>query len=264
MLLSSFFRPEVGVRFSARVGVLALAASALVSCSTDTEAVPDQSLAYYPLATGSYRVYDVLDSTYRDYKATVSHYQLKEEVTSATEPDAAGELVYRVLRSRRASSAESWRVDSVVTVSANLRRVLELRNNVRRVELVFPVAEDKQWDANAFNIFTQLDSADQANHKFHQLNRAYSRVGAPLTLQRAGQTFTYPATITTTNDLSPSPYKTGITNISYTVVRSVFAEGVGPVYRARRFYDYCKPGDCRPGVIYFGYSHSEVLIEHGP
>jgi hypothetical protein len=238
---------------------------ALAGCQTEMEAVPDQGKEYYPMAVGSYRIYDVVDSAFNANVAKVSRFQFKEEVASEQTADATGRLVYRVIRSRRNTSADAWRVDSVITVSASLRNVLVMRNNTRTVELVFPVNEGKQWDSNAFNTLSEvdLDSAAKANRNYEVLNRAYSRVGQVFSVVSNGKTYSYPNTVTTMNDLKNDRAGAGVNLYYYTVLRNVYAQGVGPVYRARRNFIYCQTGNCvpNPAYIYLGQSRSEVLVE---
>ncbi|TGD80352.1 hypothetical protein [Hymenobacter wooponensis] len=245
--------------------IFLLGTLALAGCKNETEAVPDQSQEYYPLEVGSYRIYDVVDSTFNANVAKVERFQFREEVATEQTADATGRLVYRVVRSRRATPANAWKVDSVITVSASQRNVMELRNNTRRVELVFPVNEGKQWDSNAFNTLSEedLDSVAKANRNYEVLNRAYSHVGEPFTIVSSGKTYSYPNTVTTMNDLSNS--RTGVNAYYYTVLRNVYAQGVGPVYRARRRFIYCQTGNCvpNPAYIYLGQSRSEVLVDSG-
>ncbi|QJX48622.1 hypothetical protein HMJ29_17530 [Hymenobacter taeanensis] len=177
--------------------------------------------------------------------------------------DATGRLVYQVIRSRRMTTADAWKVDSVLTISASQRNVLELRNNTRRVELVFPITEGKQWDSNAFNTLSleDLDPDALANRNYEVLNRSYINVGQSFSIASNGKTYSYPNTVTTLNDLSNA--RTGVNAYYYTVLRNVYAQGVGPIYRARRRYIYCQTGNCtpNPAYIYLGQSRSEVLVD---
>ncbi|WP_460611843.1 hypothetical protein [Hymenobacter seoulensis] len=240
-----------------RVAAWALAGFAavggLVACENETELVPNQSAEYYPLEVGSYRVYDVVDTAYRSNVATVTRFQFKEQVDSALEPDATGQPAYRVVRSRRANASEAWSIDSVITVTSSTRSVQEQRNNRRTVELIFPLRDGKAWNANAFNTLDTIEA----------VNRSYEWVDKPFTISSNGKSYSYPSTTATINDLTNAD--TGINLFYYTVLRSVYAKGVGPVYRARRRFIYCPAGNCtpNPAYIYLGQSRSEVLVESG-
>jgi hypothetical protein len=258
---SSWLRPLTQVAKALSLFVLL----GMVGCKNETEAVPDQSQEYYPLAVGSYRIYDVVDSTFNANVPRVNRFQFKEEVATEQTADATGRLVYQIIRSRRTTAADAWKVDSVITVSTSQRNVLELRNNTRRVELVFPVNEGKQWDSNAFNTLSLEDLQPDAlaNRDYEVLNRSYLRVGQSFTINSNGKSYSYPNTVTTLNDLSNA--RTGVNAYYYTVLRNVYAQGVGPVYRARRRFIYCQTGNCtpNPAYIYLGQSRSEVLVESG-
>jgi hypothetical protein len=131
--------------------VLVLAGSSLTSCKNESEMVPDLSQDYYPLEVGSFRIYDVADTTYNNGKPTVSRFQFREQVESDAVKDVTGQPAYQIIRSRRATATDPWKVDSVLVVSATPRRVLLQRNNRQTVELVFPVNEGRAWSMNAFN-----------------------------------------------------------------------------------------------------------------
>lgn len=237
---------------SKRAGLLPLLAGALAlgGCQSETEAVPDQGPEYYPLAVGAYRIYDVVDTSYQANVPTVSRFQFKEQVESAVEPDVTGQPAYRIVRSRRALATDAWRVDSVITVTTTGRALTEQRHNRRTVELVFPVQEGKSWNWNAFNALDTVVA----------VNRFYTRVGQPFSISRGGKTYQYENTLTTTSDVSEA----AINAAYYTVIRSTFAPGVGPVYRVRRrFISRCDAVGCNPVFRQQGQSRSEVLIETG-
>ena len=227
-----------------------LGAAALTSCQDDSEVQPFVGPEYYPLAVGTYRIYDVTDTAWANNKATASRFQFREQVDTELTPDAAGESVYRVIRSRRPTATDAWRVDSVFTIAVGERAVTEQFNNRRIVALVFPVEDGKAWNINAFN------SADSIRAS----NRMYSKVGQPFSVQRNGKTYSYDNSITTTNNLSVD------VNACYTTIkRTTFAQGVGPVYRVSRAFTH-DPGGGKPcdnTAIYLGQSRSEVLIESG-
>ncbi|UYZ64108.1 hypothetical protein [Hymenobacter weizhouensis] len=236
-----------------QVAELLLAGAGLLaaSCQTETEPAPDQGQSYYPLELGSYRIYDVADTTFRANVPTVSRFQFREQVDAQMEPDATGQPAYRIIRSRRATPADSWQFDSVFTVTATPKHVLLARNNRRTVELVFPVEEGKVWNLNAFNTLDTIEAE----------NRLYVHVGRPLTVSSNGRQFQYPNTVTTINDV-----RYDVNAFYATIRRDVFAQGVGPVYRVRRRFTFCSNDPTcvpRPTYIHQGQSRSEILVESG-
>ena len=242
------------------LGLSAAAALLLASCGDNAEVLPKQLPDYYPLSVGSYRIYDVTDTTWRNNVPTASHFQFREQVLAAPEPDAVGQPVYQVVRSRRATAAEAWRPDSVLTVTVAPLNVTEQFNNRRTVALVLPAVEGKSWSYHAFNSnYNASDSQDSAS----VVTRFYEQVGKPLSIVRNGKTYDFANTVTTINDL-----KTGSNNNATKLIvqRTTFAPGVGPVYRVSRSYknDCSGAEGCRvPFVRYLGQSRNQVLIESG-
>ncbi|MBT9392333.1 hypothetical protein KLP40_04085 [Hymenobacter sp. NST-14] len=227
-----------------------LGAAALTSCQDNGEVQPFLGPEYYPLEVGSYRIYDVADTVWNNAQATVSRFQFREQVDTELSPDATGQVVYRVIRSRRPTATDAWRADSVFTVRVGERAITEQFNNRRTVALVFPVQEEKFWNLNAFNSQDTITA----------LNRRYTRVGQPFSVERDGETYRYDNSVTTTNNLAED------VNACYTTVkRTTFAQGVGPVYRVSRSFVH-DPGGGRPcdnTINYAGQSRSEVLIDSG-
>ncbi|GGG50617.1 hypothetical protein GCM10011378_28440 [Hymenobacter glacieicola] len=221
----------------------------LTSCENETVPVPDQGRNYYPLEQGAYRIYDVIDTSYQANVPTVSRFQFREQVDTALEPDATGQPVYRVIRSRRTLATDAWKIDSVITVAVKGQALTEQRHNRRTVELVFPVQEGKRWNINAFNTLDSLTV----------VNRFYVGADRPFSITRGGQTYQYEHTVTTVNDLAQD------VNAAYTtVLRTTFARGIGPVYRVRRrFISRCDAVGCNPAFKQQGQSRSEVLIASG-
>ncbi|RIY13819.1 hypothetical protein D0T11_01690 [Hymenobacter rubripertinctus] len=235
---------------AAVLGAAVLGAAVLAGCQDTSEVEPFTGPEYYPLAVGSYRIYDVADTAWANNKPTVSRFQFREQVDTELTPDATGQSVYRLIRSRRPTATDAWRVDSVFTVTVGERAVTEQFNNRRTVALVFPVREGRVWNINAFN---SQDSVTASN-------RLYSRVGQPFSVQRNGKTYGYDNSLTTTNNLAVD------VNACYTSIRrTTFAKDVGPVYRISRAFTH-DPGGGKPcdnTAIYLGQSRSEVLIESG-
>ncbi|UOG77159.1 hypothetical protein MTX78_11275 [Hymenobacter tibetensis] len=234
----------------AAAGLLALA---VASCKNESEKVVPIDTNYYPLAVGDFRIYNVVDTTWTRNVKSYSRFQFRERVAEQYVDDT-GRQNFRVIRSRRATAADSWVDDSVLVVSPAAGNVLVTRNNERRVELIFPVREG-YWNANAFN--NQNDIKEQ--------NLRYIRVGEPFTTTSGTTTVTYPQTLTTTTP-DEKEETTYINRFYYFRVQQVYALGEGIVYRNRRRFIYTEPGTSdipSPNVIFRGTSRTEVLIEKG-
>lgn len=246
-------------RVAAGLGLLLAAGTA--GCQNET-VLPSPGPEYYPLEVGAYRIYDVADTTWRNNVPTASRFQFREQVATQLSPDATGQPVYRVVRSRRATATDAWTVDSVLTVTVAKSFITEQLGNRRTVAVVFPVQAGKTWDSNAFNTLNgPLDSARQANRDYEVRNRSYQQTGQPFSIVRTQKTYSYGNTVTTINDLNAT---NGITACGTTILRTTYAEGVGPVYRVRRRFSHNLPtATCDPAVNVLGQSRSEVLIESG-
>jgi hypothetical protein len=242
-----------------RRSLLGLGCLALVmtACKTETEPSLEAGTDYYPLEAGTYRTYDVVDSTWNSNVTTAVRYQFRERVTESF-TDAAGQAAYRIVRSKRNTAADTWKDDSVMVVNLSERTVLLARNNRRTVELVFPVRDGADWNRDAYN---NLDTI-----AFH--NRSYTRVGQPLDVTSNGKTYHYDQTVTTQDSGVNSDGVTlddGVQQVSK--YRQVYARNAGLVYRVKRRYFYCKAGDgsCKPtrSYIYLGHVRAETLVESG-
>ncbi|WP_324679365.1 hypothetical protein [Hymenobacter sp. GOD-10R] len=234
-------------------GLLALAVTA---CKTETEPGLEAGTDYYPVEVGTYRTYNVIDSTWNNNVIGVTRFQFRERITESF-TDAAGQLAYRVVRSKRNATTDAWQDDSVMLVNPSAQTVLLTRNNRRTVELVFPVQEGTSWNRDAYNT---LDTVTFQN-------RSYKRAGQPFDIITNGQPRHYDQTVTT-DDSGVNSYgqiiDDGIRQVAK--YRQVYARGVGLVYRVRRRYQYCpSSGNCSPNksYIYLGRVRSETLVDSG-
>lgn len=235
------------------LAALALGAGAglLAGCRHEL-VVPVPAVDYYPLVVGTYRAYAVADTVWSKGVATPSTYQLREAVTEQF-ADAAGQTAYRVLRARRASSAAAWADDSVLVVQPLAQAILLTRDNVRTVELIYPLQASKTWRKYAFTT-TREDS----------LRGFDAAVAQPFTTPGAAPK-TYAATATV-RDVLPVSLNDRLYRQSGYV--QVFGQGLGPVLRRRYSYQTFISQNSgaqtlTPGVIQVGYSRLEVLLDSG-
>jgi hypothetical protein len=235
----------------------ALLVVAVAGCENETETVEPTDTSYYPLEVGQFRIYEVSDTLWNNYvRQPQPRFQFRERVEEKF-TDASGRPAYRVVRARRNTPTDAWRTDSVLVVSPSAANVLVTRNNRRTVELVYPVRTGYYWNLNAFNEQNSVDKVD-----YH-----YKQVGGPFTTTSStGLAITYPKTVTT--GLRETDAEEGgeyINAFYYFRYRQVYASGVGPVYRSRRRFIYCPPGNCVPDPTrpFAGSTRTEVLIESG-
>ncbi|MBD2716771.1 hypothetical protein KBK19_17130 [Microvirga sp. STR05] len=255
--MASILTPVPTVTLTVRRWLVpALLAVGLASCKNEVEKVEPIDTSYYPVQVGDFRIYEVTDTTWLRNVKTIARYQFREQVTEQY-TDAAGRTAFRVVRSKRSTPADAWLSDSVLAVSPSAANVLVTRNNRRTVELVYPVRTGYFWNLNAFNELNPIEKSD-----IH-----FKQVGEPFTTTNtAGQSVTYPKTVTTALRETDAEEGGEYINLYYYYRnRQVYAPGIGPVYRSRRRFIYCADGNCipSPSYIHSGSARTEILLESG-
>ena len=233
-------------------------------CTESSVPAPDRGLDYYPVAANSFWIYAVADSTWSTASASnptstvqVANYQFRETITSSF-TDAAGQTAYRLVRAKRLTPAAAWRDDSVFTIRTDAHGVVLTRNNLKTLELIFPVRDGRLWNFNAFNNNTN-DTIQAETRRYRNVGEAFATKAGP-----APQTFAN--TVTTTNE------GTAKFDDSYYVntYQQVFAKAVGPVQRRRRrFSNYFTTSITGINTFvrnayFYGYSRTETLVDYGP
>ena len=165
--------------------LLLLAALALLSgCKDDTPVDPEPVLNgsdYYPIAPGDYAIFEVTESLQLGSVITRDSFQIRERVDSVAYTDLSGEPYFRVVRSIRNNAQASWTDDSVMVIKKTAQRVERQENNVRLIKLVFPMTENRSWNANLMNAGEPKNSE-------------YVQVAVPYTLQRISGAENFPQT----------------------------------------------------------------------
>ena len=230
------------------------------ACKETTYLEPaDPGRAYFPAEVGRYRIYQVYDTAWLNYAPAATAYQVRERLV-ASDPDAAGQPVFRVESARRTDPNAAWVADSVFTLSVDARRVVYTRGTRRSVELVFPVRDTLKWNLSAYANGAAANAADTTRQYVKGTN------GQPFTLPAVPgyPARTFPKTLTTKNIGLAAPPANNCERRAY---RQVFAEGIGPVYRRSLNYNFqnTSASTCDPELgPNLGASHTEVLVEAGP
>jgi len=197
---------------------------------------------YFPLQTGTYKVYDVTVINYNiDGSTDTINYQLQEIIADSS--IVGEEISYRLDRYRRADATEAWVIDSVWSARRNTYQGVVVEHNIPIIKLSFPLAEDKRWDGNALN------AIDFDEYKIKNLGS---------TFQVNGIDYANSLEMFVADQLDPLQ----ITSDDYHV--EVFSSGVGLVYKQKINKKYCNPIDCpEPGVIEEGKAYEQKLVEVG-
>ncbi|GEO03643.1 hypothetical protein AAE02nite_13070 [Adhaeribacter aerolatus] len=167
---------------------------------------------YYPIKIGNYWIYDVVETRVSNNKYDSTKYQVRERVDTVFR-NAADELTYQLVLSRKNRADANWGNDSLVLVNKSLSDVLRTHNNFKTIKLLFPVQEGKQWDTNAFNI---LDADDFS----------YARVNQPFVLHN----ITYDSTVTV---VQGEPNEVMLDDRT-----EVYAYNIGLIYKNFTVYEY--------------------------
>jgi hypothetical protein len=203
---------------------------------------------YYPLEIGDYRVYNVTDTRYSSNVGTTTRFQLRERVDTSF-IDQTGQLVYKVVRSRRPNEQVAWLDDSVMVVAKTSSMVLLTKDNTKYVKMVFPVKQGTRWQADVFNNRSVDNSKEYAT---------YTDLNTPFEYNDR----VFQSTVTV---IQGSPFD----NVQLDDRKEVYAENIGLVYRLFNRAVYCEgsssSSSCQLGVSWkeSGHERHEVLIDHG-
>ena len=209
-----------------------------VSCKDELAAPIDESVygyEYLPLEMGKFRIYQV-DSIQFDIGASdlpiqdSSTFYVREEVVEIF-TDETGIDVYRIERYRSEDPGGPWFVQDVITQSRTVNQAYYSENNVRLINLVFPVQEGVRWDGNAFikediNVFIRGEAIEMYKGWDYEI----LSVDVPETL--GSIMFEHVATVQQADNNN---------EIEYRFSREKYARGVGLIFRHREILDsYCK------------------------
>jgi hypothetical protein len=107
---------------------------------------------YFPLDSGMYWIYDVqkieIDAPIGKFDTT--HFELKMLIKNYDDDID----MYEFWRYSRADSTMPWNNYDIVTVSTDQLTIQWVENNLRYVKLTNPIAENKFWDGNIYNILS--------------------------------------------------------------------------------------------------------------
>lgn len=138
----------------------------VVSCKDDTKA-PNFHYDYFDLTPGRYVDYDVIEINH-DVDASVEHdtliYQLRTYIGD-TVIDNEGRIARKFIRYKRNDSSASWMLSDVWTTIIEGNRAELVEENQRIVKMVFSPTLFKEWNANAYNSFPELNCYYDAIHE---------------------------------------------------------------------------------------------------
>lgn len=107
---------------------------------------------YFPLDTGMYWIYNVqkIEIDAPIGKFDTSNFELKMLIKEYDEESK----LYEFWRYSRVDSTMPWANYDIVTVNTDRLTIQWVENNLRYVKLTNPIAENKNWDGNIYNILS--------------------------------------------------------------------------------------------------------------
>ena len=219
----------------------------MVACFASCESKkvePDPSRLgydYFPLATGSYAIFDVHETYYALTADPITRiYQVKDEVAESF-TDLAGETAFKVLRYSRRDTQANWQLDSVWTAKRTPSQAIRTENNVSYVKMVFPMEEQQAWNGNALN------NKGQDEYRLDSIGKPF---------QLPSQAFDKTITVVQQADSS-------LVGIDKRL--EVYAQNVGLVYREQIQVQLCSstPDCLGKGKIDFGVKFYHRLNSYG-
>ncbi|MBD3637161.1 MAG: hypothetical protein HUJ25_07410 [Crocinitomicaceae bacterium] len=124
----------------------------LVACNKDQDTSIIYGYQYFPVDTGKYVVYDVIDILHDDISGVhdTDYYQIKE-VMGEEDIDLEGEPFHKLYRYKRESDTLLWQLKDVWVVKKSNSSVEVVEENKRVIRMAFSISYDQYWDCNAFN-----------------------------------------------------------------------------------------------------------------
>lgn len=142
------------------------------SCKEEkSELALDMGFDYFPIVTGMYKTYEVLDIRYSP-AADSSRFYLKEVFGDSLQ-SADGTIKYFINRFV-STDKEQWELDSVWSVYRYQQSVVVTENNVSFIKLTFPVEIGANWNGNASNTYSDAEYFYESGDSFSLSDTAFS------------------------------------------------------------------------------------------
>lgn len=133
---------------------------------------PLQHRDYFPLNSGRYMEYEVMEITHDELssiQSDTSRYLLRCEIQDSF-MDNSGRLAWEYVRFKRDNANQSWSQSDLWTVNLTDNKAQTVEENQRMVKLVFPIGPLTLWDANQFNTDSKLTCRYDKIHEPLSLN----------------------------------------------------------------------------------------------
>jgi hypothetical protein len=133
--------------------ILLVAIPLLEGCKKDSVIPPDPYYRdYFTSEPGQYIIYNCDSIVFDDFNGTIDTFRFRiKEYYESEFVDNAGRNAIRIERYKQPLNASNWTLSDVWQVTKTDQQVEKVEEDVRLIKLIFPVADDKEWDINALN-----------------------------------------------------------------------------------------------------------------
>ena len=144
------------MKLTVKICAFFLAAVLLFGCdkyeSTNPLSIAKVNYNYFPITVGTYVEYDVnkIDVDIEVGKKDTSFYHIRE-VIDATFIDNEGRETLKIKRYRKNTGKTEWLIKDVWTANRTTTNSQRVEENVRYMNLIFPVEKNESWNRNVFN-----------------------------------------------------------------------------------------------------------------
>lgn len=196
--------------------------------------------AYFPLQTGYYQVYSVVENIYTEVNSPeFLTYELKTEVVDSF-PNLGGGFTFVIHRSTRPTENDAWEFLDTWSARVNEFQAVLTEGNISFIQMTFPVFKNREWNGNELNILEE------------DLYR----------IERAGGSYQLDTELAF-NDVLVINQQDELNELLRDQREEVYALNVGLVYKKSVVLNYCDEGSCfgqqeiKDGVEYY-----QVLKEY--
>ena len=126
-----------------------------LACSVDKiRPVEQYGTEYFPLKTGSFRIYQVDQTTHELGIPSTTNYQLKESVVDSFLNQTGG-YTYAIHREIWDNEQQTWNLSDSWSARISDTEAVLAEGNTHYLKLIFPFGSNKTWDGNAYNTMVE-------------------------------------------------------------------------------------------------------------
>lgn len=218
-----------------------LVVSVAAACDDDDGLMADRDADFFPLETGLYWEYGVVETRYETGEPpNHSEYRLRVEVTDSF-PNTDGTLTWVLLRSKSIVPGTQWMAYDTWSVIATKEQVVVREGNIPFVKMLLGASGDVSWDGNRYNNLGK---------------DVYQVVDKDMPFSAGGTNFDKTLTVLQEDN--------GDVIVFYDKRREVYARSIGLIYRETKQLHYCTEDHCRAQQkVEHGVDYTQELIAYG-